>query len=367
MNLKTLFNTFLLLLPTVVSADATWLKANSAIIDEHIVPRYQQLVDATQVLEKQSNQFCGEVNEANLDKLKSAFNGAMDGWAGVQHLRYGPTELFNRYHRYQLWPDKHNTGNKQIAQLLAEGDLGTLKPDTFTHSSVAVQGFSALERLLFARGKDANAYAEAGKANYRCHLVEAISHNLFTMSAELLKEWRATPPPLEQLYLKSGEFFELDSYEHGLAETSQVGIAFYNSLYTQVQSVIDQKLLRPMGESMDSSKPRYLESWRSLRSLRNITLNLQAVESLYSVGFAPMLKGVDNGAALDKQIHQAFQHTYQAAAEIKQPLYKMLKNEKHRPEVEALLASIRQLQSLLMGDLPQALNIPLGFNALDGD
>lgn len=349
----------------------TWQTANQAIVDEHIVPRHQQLADASYALQQQAKSLCTEPSEAKLENVRRGFHQTMDGWMSIQHIRNGPVELLTRYHRYQLWPDKHNTGSKQLGKMLGEQDIDVLQTDHFARTSVAVQGLSALERLLFNSMKGPETFlatfSDNGQSSYRCQLVMAITNNLATMSSELVDEWAAKPTPFHTLFLSSGQLLGERMTDKSLAEKPEVSSTFLNHMTTQVQSVIDQKLKRPMADNTAKAKPRYAESWRSERSMRNIRLNLQAVESLYDTGFASMLKSKSNGLELDKQIKLAFKASHAAAKAIDQPLSDTLKDESQRPALEKLVATSRKLQSLLSTALPQAVEIPLGFNALDGD
>ncbi len=349
------------------SKPITWQSANQAIVKEHIIPRYQQLADASIELEKQSQALCASPSQANLEKTQQAFHQTMDGWIGIQHIRQGPVELLNRYHRFQFWPDKHNTGSKQLGKLLAEQDRETLQADHFARSSVAVQGLTTMERLLFSQNKGIETFGVAGNPSYHCLLVEAITHNLATMSAELVEDWSIEPVPFHTLFLSSGQLLGKRMKDKTLDQKVEVTTVFFNNLYTQVQSVIDQKLLRPMGEEFSKAKPRYTESWRSERSLRNIKMNLQALESLYDTGFAPAILTKQGGTELNIQIKQAFKATLAEINTINQRMHKILEDESQRPVLEQLVSELRQLQSLLTGPLPQTLEIPMGFNALDGD
>lgn len=344
-----------------------WKTANHAIVAQHIVPRYQLLADTTKTLEKQARTLCRVPIQESLDKMREGFYQAMDAWQGVQHIRNGPVELFTRYHRLQLWPDKHNTGAKQLSKMLAEEDRSLLTPERFRKTSVAVQGFSALERLLFKKGIAPTVFLGTMELNYRCSLVEAISHNLSTMSEGLVEDWSATEPPFHMLFISSGETLDTNQDSEQLAGKLKVTANFFNNINTQIQSVINQKLERPMAASAARAKPRYAESWRSLHSMKNIVVNLQAVESLYTVGFKPLLLDKPDGDVLNQQIQQAFATVFTTANEIEQPLEEAVKNQTARPALERLVSANRELLKLLIGPLPQALNIPFSFNALDGD
>jgi len=368
MNFKTLSligAALLATLPTLSQAEeaSPWLASNTAIVNKHILPRYQQLSDSSQALEQQAKALCDNPSDATLEATREAFHTTMDAWVGVQHLRFGPIELFSRYHRFQLWPDKHNTGTKQLAQLLADQDESKLEAKAFFNSSVAVQGLSAMERLLFGSKVTTADFGTQGKPSYTCKLTIAIAHNLADQSAGVLKDWQHTPPPFQFMARNTEEM--LDSEDTHLGERKDVLIGFYNNLYTELQSVIDQKLVRPMGEGGAKVKPRHLESWRSERSLRNISINIEALASLYTTGFAPLVKEKD--AELDKKIKLAFRSCYQASTAIAPPLYKQLKNEKARATLEHLLKTLRELQALITGPMAESIDFPLGFNALDGD
>ena len=341
--------------------------ANHAIIKEHIIPSYQALADASMTLEKQSNALCESPSQQNLEETQQAFHQTMDAWMGVQHLRNGPVEILTRYHRFQLWPDKHNTGSKQLGKLLAEKDLEALEADRFARGSVAVQGLSTLERLLFSQKVTLESFGTAGQPSYHCLLVKAITHNLSTMSTELVEDWSAEPMPFHTLFVSSGELLDERMEDETLSQKVDVTAVFFNNLTTEVQAVIDQKLLRPMQANTKKAKTRYTESWRSQRSLRNIEMNLQALESLYETGFSPLLQTKTDGSKLDGQIKQAFNTVRTSIAKIDAPLSEILKDESQRPILEQLVSELRQLQSLVTGPLPQTLEIPLGFNALDGD
>ncbi len=359
--------TMALAIPNITLANSPWFASNSDIINQHIIPRYQQLQVSSQQLLQQSQAMCESPSEASLEKTRQAYQKTMDAWIGVQHLRFGPVELFDRYHRYQLWPDKHNTGNKQLRKLLAKADPELLTIEyNFNRTSVAVQGLSAVEKLLFSKGRGIALYVDDNhQANYRCLLITAISRNLNKMSQALSDTWQSKPAPL-QLMLTAAEVSLHDNMdEASMIGRKEVAIGFFNNLYTQVQSVIDQKLQRAMGKHFTKSKPRYLESWRSQRSLRNITLNIQALESLYNIGFSSHLNL--QGQALNNDIHQAFKEIHQAVAMIDQPLNLAIDDAQQYLKVTALQQSVRRLQSLLTGPLPKALDIPLGFNSLDGD
>lgn len=345
----------LLFTGTVAQAADQWTEINLTLADRHITPRYEALASAGSALEQRLHALCADPNAQTFQGAREGFHHTMDAWQGIQHIRFGPVEFFLRHHRYQLWPDKHSTGEKQLRKLLAAEDNETLKRENFPSTSVAVQGLSALERLLFAKSAEPSTFGSQEQANYRCRLAETIAVNVAEMGRGIVSEWRGDYRN-EILTAETGnDYFEA---------SEEVSSKLLNNLHTELQAIVDQKLLRPMDNGAAEAKPRRAESWRSRRSLRNIALNLEAAREMYQVGFAPLLA---NNPALAKQIDAAFATSITHAKESKFSLYDSAADPNRREALERLLEETRELKRLVGTELPQALNLPLGFNSLDGD
>lgn len=357
---------WLSLLPAIpaFAAEPSWPAANRALVDEHVIPRYQRLAEATVNLADRSRKFCAAPDKEGLNKLRDRFHGAMDAWMGVQHIRFGPVGLYLRYNRFQFWPDKHNTGARQLRRALAEQDGSRLTPEEFSDTSVALQGFTALERLLYGADVGAALFrTDAGSPSYHCRLVEAIAGNLAAMSRDIVREWTAGDPSYREIILgaeKGNRYFR---------SSSEVSSQFLNNLYTEIQLIVDYKLLAPLGADGAMTNARRAESWRSRRSLRNIKLNLQAAKSVYDIGFSSILASQGGeGTALDKEIRHGFSAALDASDAVDQSLYEAIESSSARPPaVQRLLEAVSNLKRQVGAELPLALNLSLGFNALDGD
>ncbi len=351
----------LLLIPAIAYAASPWPAVNRTLVDEHIVPRYQHLASAAAQLDERSQAFCAKPDQAGLDDVRAAFQRTMDAWMGIQHMRFGPVELDLRYSRFQLWPDKHNTAERQLRKALAEQDVAQLSEDKFPYASVALQGLSAYERLIYDDSDDIARFGDAEQAAYPCRLLAAIAHNLDRMSADILREWTTAKPSYRDIVLGAEQG---NSY---FVSSDEFSARMLNNLYTALQFIVDQKLMSPLGASPAEANPRRTESWRSRRSLRNIVLNLEAAEALYMNGYSPILKADQKVVSLDLEIRRSFALTLQAARDIEQPLFHALQSPEQRPALDRLLAAASELKRLLGGPLPTALGLTLGFNSLDGD
>jgi len=343
----------MLLSGNIVQAETDWQGANKSIVDNHLLPRYERLAESGKALAEQAKRFCNTQNESDFERLRAAYHKATDDWMGIQHMRFGPVEMYLRYNRYQMWPDKHSSGPKQMRRLLAEEERDVLAADRFPHTSVAVQGFTALERLLYPAQLQLSDFGRGGVPAYRCEFVVAITNNIARMSAGLVKDWQSEEMGYRDLIIgaeQGNDYFE---------SSEEVSSRLLNNLHTQLQAIVDQKLLRPL----KNHKLRRAESWRSRRSLRNILLNLKATEELYSVGFAPVV----TDKALDAELRVAFTRAIDAVETIKVPLYEIEKGSENNQKLEQVLETNRALKRLIATRLPQSLDLSLGFNSLDGD
>jgi len=328
-----------------------------AVADNHLIPRYQRLAASTGELGARAEAFCAAVDAEGLEGLRDGFHQAMDAWQGIQHIRFGPVEFLFRYSRYELWPDKRGSVGKHLARLLDAADPAALAPGRFAQASVAVQGFSALEHLLFGDDAEPGAFAGEPAGRYRCDLVLAIARNLAGMSSSLYDDWT-----------------QEDSGHRTFFATAAAGNAFYddereiatrllNDMSTQLEFIAYYKLRQPLGDSIHKARGQRAESWRSARELRNLHYNLVALRELYAQAFSPRVAGTD----LDSAIIHAFEEVFERLAAIEQPLAVAVKDPDQRPRVERLMDGIEAIKRRVTRGLASAFGLEIGFNSLDGD
>lgn len=73
-----------------------WAKNPETVIDgileDHILPRFEQLAEQSHRFATQATNDCGPTSEA----LRSAYASAFDAWVSASHLRIGPSEVDDR-------------------------------------------------------------------------------------------------------------------------------------------------------------------------------------------------------------------------------------------------------------------------------
>ncbi len=340
---------------------ASTTKWNMAIVQQHIMPAYEALKVSTQALNESSISFCQTPNQKKLAVLQQDFKDSLAHWQAIQHIRFGPIENSLRNFRYQMWPDKRGKINKHLNKLLSEKKSQPLQEDVFPHGSIAIQGFGALEMLLFNKGissKDFSLSESNDKTkNYRCQVVLSITKNLSKMSNGLIYDWSKAKPAFQEMIAtaeQGNDYYESDR---------EVTANLLNNLSTQLILIVDYKLDRPMGKSIKKNVPKRSESWRSRQSLSNINQNLIALEQLYQIGFQPWLEN----AELNEKIEVSFSQTFALIKKIDKPLFEAIRDPLLRPQLITLRKKIAQLKQLCSAELPKALDLPLGFNSLDGD
>ncbi len=173
-----------------------------------------------------------------------------------------------------------------------------------------MQGFPALELLLYGEGAAAKLQGPGADADYRCAMIKAITDNLQTMARELRDEWTGGDDPYAKLVDRADDV--------RFRRPSDVTIELFKSLYTAIELVADHKLARPLGASPQAARPRLAESWRSKRSLANIRRNLAAAEAMYEgehggSAISAFVSSVAGDAALDALLRRAFAQTLATA------------------------------------------------------
>ncbi len=331
---------------------------NAAVVDSYVIPRYASLAEQTVVLEASLREACAD-GRLEAAESAAAYNAAMDAWMAVQHLRFGPALLFLRYDRIEFWPDKRGTVRRHLAQMLSERDPKALEPHTFANGSVAVQGFPALERLIY--DSDDSLWEDP----FGCRLAVAIGRNLRSIAEGLLADWRDSETPYAEVITSA-----VEGNEHYF-DAKEASLEFAKALRGALLLVEDYKLGRPLGEEAKSVRQTRAESWRSARSLRNVLGNLRAAQALYretaGVSFSSLLRGQPKGAELDRVIGAALDRLVAAAEAQPDSLAAALEQPDGWRKLDGVRVETGQLMRLLSGPLSEVLDLPIGFNSYDGD
>lgn len=324
------------LTPDRAVAQPDHAKTLERAITEHAVPAYRHLAAATADLAETLAGTCGKPDGAAAQH--AAFNKAIDAWEAAQHLRSGPVARQDRHARMEFWPDDRGTGGRHLSRLIATGSAKDL--DDIAGASVAVQGFPALERLLYGK-TPLSTTPEDGTTLSGCAVADAIAGNMAAIAKELVDGVAAK------------DAFGTDPKEavRGL----------FGDLITSLQVVYQLKLRAPAAEE-GKSKPRLAENWRSARALKNVRLNAAAMKALYAALYGP-----NDGDPEHELILGQFDVAEKEAARLGDSLTEVLAAKDGWIQVRALASTLDDLKNLIAMKLTEHLDVSLGFNSLDGD
>jgi predicted lipoprotein len=346
--------------------DARFQAFDLAMAHDYLLPRYQSFLQATNQQEQSWVAFCKQPSADGFAAIRSASQAVMDAWMPLQHVHTGPASLQSRIDRIYFWPERKNAVSKQVAALLHASDAAALAPDRIAVASVAVQGLPALQLLLYDGDDPARLFLTGDQAAaFRCAYGAAVARNLTAIAGQIVEGWSAAIAALQAAPARPGSEFGLPPSPK---ETAQ---QLFTDLLTLFQLVGDLKLALPLGQSLDNPKPKLAESWRSARSMRNVELNLESARAMYgkdrSSGFRSLIPADADSDGLDERINEAFADAVSSSTAVPMPLDAAVADSGGRPEVEALLTDVRRVRDLVGQQLPSAIGLSIGFNALDGD
>jgi hypothetical protein len=336
--------------------------ANTVLVERYVLPRVDVLARSTAALSDSVDEFCRVRNAKALDEAVVRFDVAFDAWIQVRHLAFGPFEFFLRGNRFQYSPDPGHRVARDLDALIRSGNVASLEPAAFRDASVTVQGFPALEILLYDPAARATMRSHGKAGDFRCRVARSIARNLAEMGAGVAGDWRGG---------KAEPFVHVMTHprsDNPFYQTHRdVTLQFFKNLYGGLDLLADVKLAPVLGSSLSGARPALEESPASGRSLAHIISSLETFEALYVAGLEGLLRASGNDPDLVPLLRRAFRITIGTARGIDVPLARAVTDPAARRQVELLLLQIRALKQLVSQRLSAATGLVVGFNALDGD
>ncbi|MBL3570043.1 imelysin family protein [Rhodovulum visakhapatnamense] len=309
-----------------------------AVIDRHVLPGFARFEAAAADLQAAAEADC----DPGSDPLRAAWGAAFDAWLGVSHLRLGPTETDNRAFALAFWPDPRGMTPKALAGLIADADPVVESQAGFATVSVAARGFYALEYLLYDP-------QFTPPTPYGCALIRAETRDIHALAAAILADWQ---DGYADLMRQPGP-------EAPYKDEREVLKAFFTALHEGLQVDVDLRLGRPLG-TFERPRPTRAESWRSGRSLHNVTVTLTALRDL-----AMLMAAEDPASAA--ALSADFDRADRIAADLDDPVFAGVATPQGRLRVEILQQAIHEIAEETRASLGPALGVAAGFNSRDGD
>ncbi|KZC97465.1 MULTISPECIES: imelysin family protein [unclassified Thalassospira] len=372
---KPSWRTLLLSTTTVLAVGVISPGARADIPDENYQPVLAHLLGtvmppklddfhaATENLTSEFKDFCSDPNKGGLEDTQTAFHAAMDIWQEIQPWRMGPLVANGRDQHIEYWPDKHGTAARQFRKLMFDKPAAYTDPEKLSGASAALQGFPALEEVLFADDHGDQMIAANEDGVFLCQYGTAIATNLGTLSGELQAEWPAFATAMEN----AGP----DSMDYPTAKFAATDL--YRALHEGLLIISSQKLARLLGDGAEDASAGRAESPISERSLRNIEHNLIGLFAIYDGTWGDVgeegkgLAALIDNSLLDRSFKLNWQTVGDTVAELPPSVAEVLEQPDGYTVLTDLKGQIDFLTTLVENDVGGNTQLGGGFNALDGD
>jgi hypothetical protein len=324
-------------------------------VQEYIRPAYVQLLGQTQSLRQDVNALCNRPSMAALDVARGRFRKAAEAFAHIEFIRFGPITEDNRLERMLFWPDRKGTGLKQVQAALASTDPSVASAETLAGKSVAMQGFGALEYVLFGTGAEALAGKDAA---HRCAYGAAIADNLEHIAGAVSGSWSGAHG-FGQTWIEAGNDLYHDEQE---SLTELIGV-FVNGL----EMVRDVRLNGFLGKEPADDKPKSALFWRSGLTADTLEENMSGMREMFDM--AQLGESLPPDMQwLPQSIDFEFKNADTAIGAVSgKPIDQVLADAALRGKLDYFRVVTASLSDLFGRQLAGALGITAGFSSLDGD
>ncbi|TMO61025.1 imelysin family protein [Pseudoalteromonas aurantia] len=345
--------------PTVssLSVNDGLTRLTASLVDNAILPAYQDMHSAAKKLENKSTEFCALTTPTNIDfeKLKQTWRETSVAWQAARTLKFGPIAETFYYSRVQFWPISASKLSSDVEATLAEkSDFS----EGFGSQKHQIQGLPAMEYVLF-NNDPATSLLSAQDRENRCSYIKAITTNVSDIMEDTLLQWNSGYA--QSFKEGSGDF---DSKKHAIEK-------FLTIWFEYLEIINDDKLKAPLGVGAPG-KGDLLESAISLSSLDNIAVNINTLFSQYQglneFGFDDYLTEVNNREDVNTSIMTAFTTLLTNVNGLKgDTLADLIKTDEGQIKLQALRKDITELRTIMSTDFVQVTDLAPGFNTNDGD
>lgn len=326
-----------------------------AAIEGFVRPAYAGLHTRATELGKAMQALCEAPSQAALDAARASFSEAVAAWSKVEIITFGPIRENNRLERMLFWPDRKSIGLKQVQAALASKDETATDPVTLAGKSVAMQGFGALEFVLFGTGAEALANDDA----YRCGYGVAIAGNIETMAGDVAEAWNK-PDGFAGLWANPGPDNPL--YRDGNEAVTELISVFINEL----EMVRDVRLKGFFGATPDTDRPKQAIYWRSHNTAPSLAANLDGIRTLFAVSRIGDALSPEARWMADSTLIQLDNGVADARA-VTGPIDEALADPARRARLEHFALVTSSLSALIGTRMTAEFGLTAGFSSLDGD
>ncbi len=333
-------------------------------LDRHIRPGYARLTEVGSVLRQRLDEGCDAPTPAWRKAADAAFAEMVRAWSRIEHIRFGPIAGAHRHARMAYWPDPKGVGGHQVKRALRRQDPAVTRQADLAKKSVALQGLTALEIVLFKAG--GGAHQADQHVGFRCAYAQAIAANLVTISRQVSKSWGDDTRGYARTWLNPGP-------ENAVYRApEEVSHALVLAFTTSLESVRDIQLMKPLGlgksgvnrrRFLRRTRPAYVASGLSIAALR---ANLEGLHHLFDAGGLGA-RVAANSPSVERRIRRELIGTITKLEPLEPLGARAYTDETARDTLVAAGFSLKVAFVLGGQLLADATGLVLGFGADDGD
>lgn len=342
--------------PSVAAAQQAESQILQDTLDQYILPKYEQLQTSAASLNEASAQLCTEPNASNLSAARQSFQQLVLSWARIEWFRVGPVLSENRVERFFFFPDRKGTGLRQVQAALATQDPSVTKLEELQKKSVALQGFNALDFILFGTGSEALSISDP----HRCQFALTVSANLAEIAQTVLQAWQADEE-LRTQWLTPDETNPLFR-NHQEAVNEVLG-----TLVHGLEAIRDTRVNVFLREPDARDRPKSAALWRSQSVLPAIHANIQGLFDLFNQSNIASLAIDEETAYLPQSLNFEFTQALEASARHEGPIAQILADPETREDLVYLRFILNALIERLDSEFATAVGLSAGFSFGDGD
>jgi uncharacterized protein len=250
-------------------------------LELHIRPLYVDFASKAVKLHHRLDETCRTRAPNSALAIKTAYGDLLLAWSRTEHLRFGPVIDQNRFERIIYWPDRQKIGERQVAQILSRSDSGALTAAQLATKSVAVQGLTALELVLYGN-TGGSLLQDTPDGTFACGYATAIADNIRHIAKEIVSDW-SDDGRFAAWWLRPGD--ENPVYRTSYDTTVELLKAFragiYNARDLKLLPSLGLKRIAARGQLVPKSRPPYELSTLALAS---IIANTEGAFHLYAKG-----------------------------------------------------------------------------------
>ena len=339
--------------PELTDADVGAVMAQA--VDDVIRPGYRTFHASAGTLARATADFCKAPSEASRKTLDEAFRQAVADWGRIEIVRIGPALDDNRFERILFYPDRKSTGLKQVQALLQKKEEADTDPANMAGKSVAIQGFGALEFVLYGTGSET---LMTEPESFRCRYGAAVATHIETTAGQLAAAWDA-PDGVQQDWKHPGP--QNPSFRTGKeAMTALLGILVHGA-----EAVRDQRI-ETFYRNGGTARPKSAVFWRSGNTWTSIDANLEGLKTLFDK--SGIAEFVDPGhTSLSGNVDFVLTALRNVVRTADPDIEKAVTTPAEQQKIAFLLVNTRDLIVSLNGDFGGAIGLGAGFSFADGD